>query len=168
MKEKICRIHGELELKNITSQDRCRICVNEWAKNWKKANRERVNETRAKSKRQKPAQWDAFYARQYNSKKKRFGTEFLIRQEISRRRRISVDEYETKLKAQNELCAICDKSEIRKYKNGVMRLVLDHNHKTNKVRDFLCHSCNLMIGYSREDVTILQKGILYLQKHGGI
>ena len=44
-------------------------------------------------------------------------------------------------------------------------LVIDHDHKKNKFRGFICHSCNLVLGFSKDDVTILEKCILYLKKH---
>ncbi len=67
-------------------------------------------------------------------------------------------EYKARLlDAQNNRCAICERSEIE--------LVTDHDHKTGKVRKMLCRACNLMIGYCQENTDILQNGIAYLQEH---
>lgn len=64
---------------------------------------------------------------------------------------------------QNGKCAICLKhqSELKQ------RLVVDHEHKSGKVRALLCHACNLTLGNSYEDASILQRCIAYLQFHRG-
>lgn len=73
---------------------------------------------------------------------------------------MSVDSYNSLLKAQDEKCAACGtQSPLNSlYK----RLVVDHNHSTGQVRGLLCHSCNSTIGASREDVYRLSKIIDYL------
>ena len=64
------------------------------------------------------------------------------------------------IREQNNKCAICGKEET-----GGMRLALDHNHTTGKVRALLCRNCNKMIGCAKEDISILAKAIEYLKKH---
>lgn len=44
---------------------------------------------------------------------------------------------------------------------------VDHNHITMKVRGLLCTTCNLMVGYSKDSVHILQAGIEYLKRTDG-
>ena len=48
-------------------------------------------------------------------------------------------DYEDLLKTQNGLCALCS----RKPK----RLVVDHCHKTQRVRGLLCDQCNIALGF---------------------
>lgn len=55
----------------------------------------------------------------------------------------------------NNTCYVC------KTKNDV--LVIDHDHKTGKVRGVLCKQCNIALGGCRDNVGTLQKLILYLQ-----
>jgi len=43
------------------------------------------------------------------------------------------------------------------------RLVIDHCHKTNKVRGVLCHRCNVSIGALGDSVEGLEKAISYLK-----
>lgn len=50
-------------------------------------------------------------------------------------------------------CEICGSSD---------RLVVDHDHKTNKVRGRLCHGCNVGIGFFNEDVDSLKAAVIYL------
>lgn len=40
---------------------------------------------------------------------------------------------------------------------------VDHNHTTGKVRGVLCASCNAMLGHAKDDITILVRGIRYLE-----
>lgn len=44
------------------------------------------------------------------------------------------------------------------------RIVLDHNHKTNKFRGWICHNCNVTIGFAKENATRLALLINYLKK----
>jgi len=59
---------------------------------------------------------------------------------------------------QDAKCAICGQpeKELRK------KLVLDHNHTTDKVRGLLCNRCNSMLG-GIEDKDFLKKAINYLE-----
>ena len=53
-------------------------------------------------------------------------------------------------------------------KNSLNRaFVVDHCHKTNKVREFVCTSCNKGLGYFKDNVNSLQNAINYLIKHKG-
>ncbi len=45
------------------------------------------------------------------------------------------------------------------------RLVLDHNHKTNKVRKFLCQSCNKGLGNFKDNIEIMKNAIKYLEEN---
>ena len=66
------------------------------------------------------------------------------------------------------ICPICGKDEDSLIGVGGKKsspFALDHNHKTKKFRDFLCHNCNRAIGCFNEDVEILFKAIEYLLNH---
>lgn len=67
---------------------------------------------------------------------------------------ITVDEL--KILKKIKKCAICGSKE---------RLVIDHNHKTNIIRNVVCHHCNMVLGFSRESIKVLEKIIKYLQTH---
>lgn len=75
---------------------------------------------------------------------------------------ITVDEYNALLTCQNNRCAICyTKTPGRGGKN----FCIDHDHETNLVRGLLCHACNLMLGYARDDIMVLMNGSNYLKSH---
>ena len=74
--------------------------------------------------------------------------------------------------AKNHICPICKKdAEAILLKNpnkkGSKKGIwcADHNHKTGKFRDWLCHKCNLGIGNLDDDPDILDAGSNYLRKH---
>lgn len=51
--------------------------------------------------------------------------------------KLTEEEYEALAKV--KACALCGRSDIR--------LCIDHNHETGKVRGVLCHICNTSLGH---------------------
>jgi hypothetical protein len=80
---------------------------------------------------------------------------------------LSSEKYEQMVKKQKGKCAICGKAETRKLNGSVVRLSVDHDHKTGKVRELLCNHCNAMLGFVNDDVELLKKVIYYLEKNRG-
>lgn len=72
-------------------------------------------------------------------------------------------EYQELLMKQKGVCAICSKTCIYK-----LRLSVDHDHKTNKVRGLLCGNCNTGLGKFKDDKLIMQKAIIYLLENGDV
>lgn len=56
---------------------------------------------------------------------------------------------------QKGLCLICNEGH---------KLVVDHCHKSGRVRGLLCGSCNKGLGYFRDSLSILEGAIKYLSK----
>ena len=77
---------------------------------------------------------------------------------------ITEAQFELMLKSQNNVCTICGQLETRKYKGKIIKLSVDHNHKTFKVRDLVCHKCNIRLA-ALEDKDWLKKALAYLKKH---
>jgi len=73
---------------------------------------------------------------------------------------ISQADYAEMLEAQEHGCAICGKT---KAEEG-MRLSVDHDHDTGKVRGLLCGSCNRAIGLLRHDPELLRSATVYLDQ----
>ncbi len=73
---------------------------------------------------------------------------------------ITLEDYNEMYKKQKGLCKICNKSK---------RLVVEHCHKSGKVRGLACDRCNQFLGYL-EDVTIefMDRIHTYLQFDGNI
>jgi hypothetical protein len=73
---------------------------------------------------------------------------------------ISVEEQKTMLLRQGGLCATCP--EVLKRGRDMH---LDHDHKTEKVRGFLCRRCNQAIAFVRDNPVIAEKIAAYLRHH---
>jgi len=66
-----------------------------------------------------------------------------------------------KKKPQGEpfICPICQKKTIA----GITsKVVLDHNHRTGKVRGWVCDSCNTGIGRFKDDIKLIKSAIKFL------
>ena len=68
---------------------------------------------------------------------------------------------------QEPMCKICGKTVHKAPENSKDKqdqAVIDHDHKTGKLRGLLCHQCNVGIGNFKDDVNILMNAILYLSR----
>jgi hypothetical protein len=74
-----------------------------------------------------------------------------------RNRGITVETYQAMRDAQKNVCAICDLPDSRG------RLCIDHDHGTNKVRGLICRSCNLALGYFKDDSSRMRKAAEYIE-----
>ena len=77
---------------------------------------------------------------------------------------LTEEEYLLERDRQENKCAIC-KLPPKEYTYHP-RLYIDHNHTTGLYRSLLCHNCNALLGHCLEDISILEKSIEYLNKHG--
>ncbi len=69
---------------------------------------------------------------------------------------LTMEQYKLMRQSQNDLCASCGE---------LKPLVIDHCHKTGKVRGLLCVHCNCGLGAFYDTVPKLESAIKYLQKH---
>jgi hypothetical protein len=67
---------------------------------------------------------------------------------------LTVAERDEILKSQGGVCAAC-------HETG--RMVVDHCHKTGKVRGILCDSCNLVLGHAKDNPAKLAALVEYLR-----
>lgn len=67
---------------------------------------------------------------------------------------ITAQQYQDMYESQEGKCSIC--------KNKFDLLCVDHNHQTNKVRSLLCNDCNYNLGRYKEDKSIFQRFIDYI------
>lgn len=51
---------------------------------------------------------------------------------------------------------------------GAKAEAVDHDHVTGKVRELLCHGCNMALGLLREDPQIMRGLADYAEKHGAV
>lgn len=75
---------------------------------------------------------------------------------------ITRDEYDELLEKQDGVCAICKQAPTPIRGN---RLYVDHCHSAGTVRGLLCGFCNSMLGYAKDDATVLTAAIAYLAQN---
>jgi recombination endonuclease VII len=71
---------------------------------------------------------------------------------------LTVSDYDELFNKQGGVCAICGLATKE-------RLVVDHDHDTDKVRGLLCRSCNVALGFMRDDIVRLAAAIEYLKEN---
>jgi hypothetical protein len=81
---------------------------------------------------------------------------------------ITLNDYNTMLKNQNNVCAICGnpETEVCNKKEAVRNLAVDHCHRTGKIRGLLCRGCNQGLGNFRDNPDFLAKAISYIINEG--
>jgi hypothetical protein len=85
-------------------------------------------------------------------------------QRISKRKKFtnfSNELYETTLKEQGGVCAICGTDKP----GGRGTFHADHNHSNGQTRGVLCHSCNVGLGHFLDNSDLLQAALDYLNKY---
>lgn len=179
---KVCKKHGELTKDQIREEKdngkvslRCKECRKithyktferhrekrmQYISQWKKDNRDYLN-ARDRADRalntEKHKRWE-------KAERERDGSKITLRT-ITSRRGITVQSYNEMIERIGNRCEICGNEETRKSSKGeTTRLCIDHCHKTEKVRGMLCHGCNTAIGKFKDDITLLQKAITYLEE----
>ncbi|MFD6149388.1 endonuclease domain-containing protein [Streptomyces sp. NPDC060243] len=106
----------------------------------------------------------AFYCRDCVSarNKERYvragGTDTAYERGLQYRYGMTMDEYNHRRWEQGSRCAICGEKPEE-------RLCVDHDHKTNAIRDLLCARCNHALGNAREDPAVLRAMADYLERH---
>ncbi len=74
--------------------------------------------------------------------------------------KLTPDDFNNMLTEQDYKCKICEVMFDEKIKTHV-----DHCHKRGHVRGILCSSCNMGLGFFKDEVSVLQKAIKYLKEN---
>lgn len=81
---------------------------------------------------------------------------------------MSEDEYDSILRSQNYLCAICEQQNPIDSRTREPKILgVDHNHRTGANRGLLCDMCNLALGSVNDSQELLLRLLFYLRKHDG-
>jgi hypothetical protein len=76
---------------------------------------------------------------------------------------ITLAEYNKMYAHQKGKCALCKSTESGTKAHDL--LCVDHCHNTGRVRQLLCHHCNIFVGYIEKNLNITSKAINYIRKH---
>jgi hypothetical protein len=74
---------------------------------------------------------------------------------------ITLDDYQKKLKDQDNKCGICR----TQLPSSGFFTHLDHDHATGKIRKFLCTNCNRGLGHFQDNQEFLMAAVEYLKAH---
>lgn len=121
---------------------RCRGCVNR---------RQRI--LRAKNPGKHRAKIRAYRKKNPDKQKK-----YDRRQLLKRKYGLSEEQYLELYNGQNGRCGIC----CSKFDESIKANV-DHDHSSKYVRGVLCHPCNSLIGFAKDDVVVLALAAKYLR-----
>ena len=137
--KKQCRRCKEICTKRYSNNNRERLIAN--SRKWHLANKERALQ---KSREWKNRNQERSYLSNRKSHLKRtFGISLAYQQDLA--------------SIQHGLCGICNK-ELGS------RPLVDHNHKTKRVRGLLCRKCNTGLGQFDDSINVLRRAIQYLER----
>lgn len=74
---------------------------------------------------------------------------------------ITIDQYYAMFKKQNNSCKIC---KVKKHQRK-SDFVVDHCHKTKRVRGILCFRCNVILGQLKDNPKLFRRAALYLESN---
>lgn len=125
---------------------------------YRSRNREKTNATSRK--------WRASHPEEQKEATKRWRREHPEKRLAAHRRHYFKHEYGLSIESlgehvaeQGNRCAICNTLFGEGQTHGPH---VDHDHTTGQVRGLLCKSCNLMLGYAKDDIARLDAAIEYL------
>lgn len=70
---------------------------------------------------------------------------------------MSLEEFDAMFESQGKRCAVCRRKDFQP--------VVDHNHKTGRVRGILCYPCNSALGFLGDSIKKVKVALEYLKKH---
>ena len=117
----------------------------------------------AKAYRQRRTEINKEYQKRYREKNKKLLAVYKASWYKSKRfdkYGITQELFDNALANQQYSCAIC----TQKFSDNI-RVFVDHCHETGKVRGLLCFHCNTGLGHFKDNKTLLQKAINYLDEH---
>lgn len=128
----------------------CKICNNEGSQKYRKETKYHLNyySNNKKYFQEKNKEYKSLKKDHIYNQRKNYG--------LIKNYGISFDEKIKMCDSQDYKCKIC---EVALKEN---KLVVDHDHKTNKIRGLLCGKCNAGIGFLKENKEILLRAIAYL------
>lgn len=129
-------------------------------KNYLKNRKKRIKQATEINKKVSKEVKNARKRKYYLTHPEKYSEHLFARKKLMLNLKISYEEYLSLVEKQNNLCAICGQRE-----KGGKNLAIDHCHKTGKTREPLCRRCNTSIGGFEDDIVLLKKAIVYLEKH---
>jgi hypothetical protein len=83
--------------------------------------------------------------------------EALVDNYLLRTYNIDMNMYRELLTLQNNVCGLCRQPGWTMAKHHKLKLVVDHDHATGKVRGLLCHNCNRALGLLQDNPEVIRR-----------
>jgi len=159
---------------------KCKECVLKNCKKWRDENpehktlrRERYHTDEEYNKRIKKNNRD--YNRRHKDKIREKNKEYVKthgqelraykrRHDMKIKYNMTPEDFDKLWESQDGKCLGCNIDLTFKVKGGC---IVDHDHKTGKVRGLLCNNCNAGLGFLKDDLTVLRNLTNYLEAHSG-
>ena len=103
--------------------------------------------------------------RKYEATRREKHREIALRSRLKTQYGLTLEEYEKLLEDHEGVCAICGEQENTKRNGDIIRLAIDHDHKTGEIRGLLCDRCNRGLGLFRDSPQLLESAVRYLNEH---
>lgn len=173
MLKRCCRCKTEKPATDFwPSQIRCKDCCRGYQRTEaaRKKNRDAHKKWYARNKRT-AVRLSVAWRRKNRERYRAWQKEYTLN--IRRRRRgyqlqraygITIEDYETRLKQQGNVCACCGTNTPGQ--RGIF--VVDHCHLSGKVRGLLCNNCNQALGMMRDSIGYGLSLVAYIARTGGV
>lgn len=160
MKKYFCKKCGQEEIRSSASRRIwCVSCRAEYDRERYKNQRDKLlrqsNEYRKRNRERENAKARVRYAA--------LGPRGLLDLRLRSVHCMSLKDYESMVKQQGGVCAIC-KLPPKRTNSHTNRLHIDHDHKTGSVRGLLCDLCNVALGRFKDNKSNLRRAIIYLSR----
>lgn len=134
-------------------QTQCKDCLHTLSLAWGRAHRDQLNE-----KQNAKYSKDATYERKIRKSKSKTFRDWYLKTNHG----ITEEQFVEMLLVQGGKCAICGDASPKKTGKSAP-FVVDHEHKTGKIRGILCNLCNMGIGLLRDNPEIARLAAFYLE-----
>ena len=163
----ICIICGRGFISPVVTSNNCsidckRVRSLQIQRDWTKNNKAKIK-IYSRNNYTKNSEKIKVYVKKWTDNKKSINPDFHKERIRKARYNLTQIEYLEMLDRQSNRCCICNIE--FKSKPTTSKPYVDHDHNSGLVRGLLCHSCNLVLGYCKDDEKILINAIEYLEKH---
>lgn len=134
------------------------------SKEWQEANRERVN-IKSSNWRKKNLEKARASTRRSMEKQRLEDPRSVKDAKLRSTYQLTDEDIESLIKKAAGHCELCD---VTFGNTSGERQVIDHDHKTGKVRGLLCGNCNTGIGFAKDSEDVLNRLAEYLDNPPGI
>lgn len=141
-------------------QERCKPCFSSYNKAIYAEKKDEIKARNAAWQRENKDKRKLYQLRH----RQKLGPAKIREKEVLRIYGLASEQLEEMKARQKGVCAICEKSTEWESKKG--ELVIDHDHKSGKVRGLLCHPCNTALGLMSDDPQRLRAAADYIKRAG--